>query len=66
MGYPSKGSYYPDLKSDTSIAKSDQNKLKQFAEQLKSVFPSKIELNDRIYREKSEIFFFLIFKIIPH
>ena len=37
MGYPSKGSSYPDLKSDTLIAKTDQNKLNQFAGKLKSV-----------------------------
>ena len=44
MGYPSKKSSYTDLKSDTSIAKTDQDKWKQFAEQLKSVFATKIEL----------------------
>ena len=38
MGYPNKGSSYPDLKNDTSIVKTDRDKLKQFAEQLKSVF----------------------------
>ena len=46
MGYPSKGSTYPDLKIDSSIAKADKDKLKQFAEQLKSVFATKIELKD--------------------
>ena len=44
MGYPSKKSSYTDLKSDTSIAKTDQDKWNQFAEQLKSVFATKIEL----------------------
>ena len=44
MGYPGKISSYTDLKSDTSIAKTDQDKWKQFAEQLKSVFATKIEL----------------------
>ena len=38
MVYPNKGSSYPDLKNDTSIVKTDRDKLKQFAEQLKSVF----------------------------
>ena len=47
MGYPSKGSSYPDLKSDSSIVKTDPNKLKQLAEQLKSVFATKIELKDK-------------------
>ena len=47
MGYPSKVSSYPDLKSDRSVAKTDQDKLKQFAEQLKSVFTTKIELKDK-------------------
>ena len=37
MIYPSKGSSYPDLKSDTTIAKTDRDKLKQFAVKLKSV-----------------------------
>ena len=38
MGYPRNGSSYPDLKYGTVIEKAEQNKLKQFAEQLKSVF----------------------------
>ena len=38
MGYPNKGSSYRDLKNDRSIVKTDRDKLKQFAEQLKSVF----------------------------
>ena len=49
MGYPNKGSSFPDLKSDTTIAKKkDRDKLKQFAEQLKSVFATKIDLKIRI------------------
>ena len=47
MGYPSKGNSYLDLKSDASIAKIDQDKLKQFAKQLKSTFATKIELKDK-------------------
>ena len=37
MGYPNKGSSYPDLKNYTLTAKTDGDKLKLFAEQLKSV-----------------------------
>ena len=47
MGYPSKGSTYPELKNSTVIAKPDQNKLEQFPEQLKSVFDTNIELMDK-------------------
>ena len=47
MGYPSKGNSYPNLKNNTSIAKTGQNKLKQFAEQLKSVFATKMKLKDK-------------------
>ena len=47
MGYPNKGSSYLDLKSDSSIAKTDRDKSKQFAEQLKSVFAMKIDLKDK-------------------
>ena len=43
MGYLNKGSSYSDLKNDTSIPKTDRDKLKQFTEQLKSVFLTKIE-----------------------
>ena len=52
MGYPSKGSSYPDLKSDNSIAKTDQDKLKKFAEQLKAVFATKIELKNKNLERK--------------
>ena len=47
MGYPSKGSSYPDLTNGTSTAKTDGDKLKLFAEQLKSVFATKIDLKDK-------------------
>ena len=43
MGYLNKGSLYSNLKNDISIPKTDWDKLKQFAEQLKSVFSTKIE-----------------------
>ena len=46
MGFPEKGSSYPDLKNNTIAAKTDRDKLKLFAEQLKSVFATKIELKD--------------------
>ena len=42
MGFPEKGSSYPDLKNNTTTAKTDRDKLKHFAEILKSVFPTKI------------------------
>ena len=45
MEYPSKGSAYLDLKNGVVIAKTDQDKLKTFAEQLKFVFATQIELN---------------------
>ena len=41
MGYPNEGSSYPDLKNDTLAVKIDRDKLKPFAEQLKSVFATK-------------------------
>ena len=66
MGYPNKGSSYPDLKNDGLIVKTDRNKLKQFAEQLKSMLQLKLILRIRIWKEKSEIFLSLIFKITPH
>ena len=47
MGYPSKRSTCPDLKNGSAIAKTDQDKLKQFAEQLKSVFTTKVKLKDK-------------------
>ena len=46
MGFPEKGSSYPDLKNNAIAAKTDRDKLKLFAEQLKSVFATKIELKD--------------------
>ena len=47
MGCPNKGSSYPDLKNDTLFAKTDWDKLKHFAEQMKSVFATKIDLKDK-------------------
>ena len=47
MGYPNKESSYPDLKNGSSIAKTDGDKLKLFAEQLKSMFATKIDLKDK-------------------
>ena len=47
MVYPSKGSTYLDLKNSDTIAKIDQDKLKKFAEQLKYVFATKIELKNK-------------------
>ena len=61
MDYPNKGSSYPDLKSDSSIAKIDRDKLKQFAEQLKSVFAMKIDLKDK--KLEREIGNFLVLNI---
>ena len=61
MGYPNKGSSHPDLKSDSSIAKTDRDKLKQFAEQLKSAFAMKIDLKDK--KLEREIGNFLILNI---
>ena len=61
MGYPNKVCSYPDLKNGSAIAKTDQDKLKQFAEQLTSVFATKIELKDKILER--EIGNFLILNI---
>ena len=47
MGYPSKGSSYPDLTNGTSTAKTDGDKLKLFAAQLKSVFATKIDIKEK-------------------
>ena len=47
MGYPNKGSSYPDLKNDTSIAKTDGDKLKLLAEQLKSASATKMTHLDK-------------------
>ena len=46
IGFPNKRSSYPDLKNNTSTAKTDRDKLKLFAEQLKSMFATKIELKN--------------------
>ena len=52
MGFSSKESSFPDLQSDTSIARTDQDKVKQFAEQMKSVFANIIELKDKNLERK--------------
>ena len=59
-GRKKKGFLY-GLKNDTSIVKADQDKFKQFAEQLKSVFVNKIELKDK--NLEREIGNFLILNI---
>ena len=64
MGYPNNASSYPDLKNDTLIAKTDGDKLKVFAEQLKSVFATKIDLMDK--NLEREIGNFLILNIQDH
>ena len=64
MGYPSKGNSYPDLTNGTSMAKTDGDKLKLFAEQLKSVFATKIDLKDK--NLEREIFLSLTFKTTHH
>ena len=61
MGYPSKGSSYPDITNGTTSAKTDGDKLKLFVEQLKSVFTTKIDLKDK--KLESEIRNFLILSI---
>ena len=59
MGYLSKGSSHPDLKNGTSIAKTDGDKLKLFAEKLKSVFATKIDLKDKNL-EREILYFFIL------
>ena len=61
MGFPQKGSSYADLKNNTTTAKTDRDKLKLLAEQLKSVLPTKIELKDK--NLEREIGNFLILNI---
>ena len=61
MGYPSKGSLYTNITNGTSTAKTDGDKLKIFAEQLKSVFATKIDLKDK--NLESEIRYFLILNV---
>ena len=61
MGYPNKESSYPDLKNGSSIAKTDGDKLKLFAEQLKSMFATKIDLKDK--NLEKQIWNFLILNI---
>ena len=59
MGYPNKGSSYPDLKNDTLAVKTDGDKLKLFAEQLKSVFATKIDLKNKNLEIEIRNFFYL-------
>ena len=59
MGYPSKGSSYPDVNNGASIAKADGDKLKLFAEQLKSVFATNIDLKYKNLEREIRIFFIL-------
>ena len=66
MGYPSKASSYPDLKNGTSITKTDGDKLKLFAEQLKSVFASKTDLKDKNLERDIRHFLSLTFKTTHH
>ena len=59
MGYTSKGSLYPNITNGTSITKTDGDKLKLFAEQMKSVFASKIDLKDKNLERETRYFFIL-------
>ena len=59
MGYPSKGSSYPYPTNGTSMAKTDGDKLKLFAEQLKSVFATKIDLKDKNLEREIQNFLIL-------
>ena len=59
MGFPEKGSSYPDLKNNTSTAKTDRDKLRLFAEQSKSVFATKIELKDKNLKRETSNFLIL-------
>ena len=63
MGFLEKGSSYPDLKNNTSAAKTDRDKLKLFAEQLKSVFATKMKLKDQNLKRELVIFLSLTFNI---
>ena len=56
---PNKGRSYRDLKTDTTTAKTGRDKLKQFAEQLKSVFATKIDLKDKNLERKNGNFLIL-------
>ena len=59
MGYPNKGSSYADLKNNLLLAKTDGDKLKLFAEQLKSVFATKIDLKNKNLEIEIRNFFYL-------
>ena len=61
MGYPSKGSSYPDLTNGTKIAKTNGHKLKVFPEHLKSIFATKVDLKDK--NVEGEIRNFLILNV---
>ena len=57
--YLCKGSSYSDLKNRTTIVKTDQEKLNQFAEQMKFAFATKIELKHKDIERKIGIFLIL-------
>ena len=63
-GLPKQRKFVSGPKNDTLIAKTDEHKLKVFAEQLKSVFATKIDLNDK--NLEREIGNFLILNIQDH
>ena len=63
-GLPKQRKFVSGPKNDTLIAKTDGHKLKVFAEQLKSVFATKIDLNDK--NLEREIGNFLILNIQDH
>lgn len=60
MGFLSKSGSNPDLNNGTAIAKSDQDKLKQIAEQLKFVFATKIKIKDNNLEKEIKNFIFNI------
>ena len=66
MGYPSKASSYPDLTNGMSMAKTNGEKLELYAEQLKSVFATKIDLKDKNLERETEIFLTLTVKTTHH
>ena len=59
MGFSQKGSSYPELKNNSSTAKTDRDKLKPFLEQLKSVFATKIKFKDKNLERKISNFLIL-------
>ena len=66
MGYPSKESLYPHLKNDTSMTKTDGDKLKLFPEQWKSVFATKIDLKEKNLEREIRYFLSLMSKTLHH